>query len=133
MTRNIEGARGLVCCNAPCRVLLHRELSCPPRSPSAARPAPWVRHAHSVRPCATIIMNVAVWPLHKVNRVKRVIVSTYQAVSGAGAWGLYELEQQQKAFGRGEEIRREKFPHQIFNNLFGHNTKIAANGYNEEE
>src|SRR4051812_21277398 len=49
--------------------------------------------------CSTIIMNVAVWPLHKANRVKRVIVSTYQAVSGAGAWGLYELEQQQRAFG----------------------------------
>ena len=38
--------------------------------------------------CSTIIMNVPVWPLHKVNRVKRIIVSTYQAVSGAGAWGL---------------------------------------------
>jgi aspartate-semialdehyde dehydrogenase len=83
--------------------------------------------------CSTIIMNVPVWPLHKANRVKRIIVSTYQAVSGAGAWGLYELEQQQKAFGRGESINREKFPHQIFNNVFSHNTKIAENGYNEEE
>src|SRR5205809_6161701 len=62
--------------------------------------------------CSTIIMNVPVWPLHKVNRVKRVVVSTYQAVSGAGAWGLYELEQQQRCFGKGEPIRREKFPHQ---------------------
>lgn len=83
--------------------------------------------------CSTIIMNVPVWPLHKQNRVKRMIVSTYQAVSGAGAWGLYELEQQQKSFGRGEAIQKEKFPHQIFNNLFSHNTKIADNGYNEEE
>jgi aspartate-semialdehyde dehydrogenase len=83
--------------------------------------------------CSTIIMNVPVWPLHKQNRVKRVVVSTYQAVSGAGAWGLYELEQQQRCFARGEEIRREKFPHQIFNNLFSHNTRIADNGYNEEE
>src|SRR6476659_2295593 len=48
--------------------------------------------------CSTIIMNVPVFPLHKVNRVKRVIVSTYQAVSGAGAWGLYELEKQMKAY-----------------------------------
>jgi aspartate-semialdehyde dehydrogenase len=83
--------------------------------------------------CSTIIMNVPVWPLHKQNRIKRVVVSTYQAVSGAGAWGLYELEQQQRCFARGEEIRREKFPHQIFNNLFSHNTRIADNGYNEEE
>src|SRR5882757_4607141 len=83
--------------------------------------------------CSTIIMNVPVWPLHKVNRVKRIIVSTYQAVSGAGAWGLYELEQQQKAFAAGGEIKKEKFPHQIFNNVFSHNTTIGPEGYNEEE
>ena len=83
--------------------------------------------------CSTIIMNVPVWPLHKVNRVKRVIVSTYQAVSGAGAWGLYELDAQMKAHAKGEPVQKEKFPHQILNNVFSHNTKIAANGYNEEE
>ena len=83
--------------------------------------------------CSTIIMNVPVWPLHKVNRVKRIVVSTYQAVSGAGAWGLYELDAQLKAYARGEPIVKEKFPHQIANNIFSHNTKIAENGYNEEE
>src|SRR5688500_6658425 len=83
--------------------------------------------------CSTIIMNVPVWPLHRANRVKRIIVSTYQAVSGAGAWGLHELESQQRAAAAGEPIAREKFPHQIVNNLFSHNTKIAENGYNEEE
>jgi len=83
--------------------------------------------------CSTIIMNVPVWPLHKVNRVKRVIVSTYQAVSGAGAWGLYELDAQLKAYAEGRTIVKEKFPHQIANNIFSHNTKIAENGYNEEE
>jgi aspartate-semialdehyde dehydrogenase len=83
--------------------------------------------------CSTIIMNVPVWPLHKINRVKRIIVSTYQAVSGAGAWGLYELDTQLKAHAAGQPIVKEKFPHQIANNLFSHNTKIAANGYNEEE
>src|SRR5438105_2172147 len=75
--------------------------------------------------CSTIIMNVPVWPLHKVNRVKRIVVSTYQAVSGAGAWGLYELDKQLKAWAAGEPIVKEKFPHQIANNLFLHNTKIA--------
>jgi aspartate-semialdehyde dehydrogenase len=83
--------------------------------------------------CSTIIMNVPVWPLHKVNRIKRIIVSTYQAVSGAGAQGLYELEQQQKAFATGQPIVKNLFPHQIVNNLFSHNTKISENGYNEEE
>jgi aspartate-semialdehyde dehydrogenase len=83
--------------------------------------------------CSTIIMNVPVWPLHQVNRVKRLIVSTYQAVSGAGAWGLYELDAQLKSYSAGEPIQKEKFPHQIANNLFSHNTKIGTNGYNEEE
>src|SRR3984957_5785753 len=83
--------------------------------------------------CSTIIMNVPVWPLHKVNRVKRIIVSTYQAVSGAGAWGLYELENQIKAYAAGAAVVKEKFPHQIVNNLFSHNTRIDDNCFNEEE
>jgi len=83
--------------------------------------------------CSTIIMNVPVWPLHKANRVKRIVVSTYQAVSGAGAWGLEELERQIKAHAAGQPIVREKFPHQIVNNLFSHNSKVAENLYNEEE
>jgi aspartate-semialdehyde dehydrogenase len=83
--------------------------------------------------CSTIIMNVPVWPLHKANKVKRIIVSTYQAVSGAGAWGLYELDAQLKAYANGQPIVKEKFPHQIANNVFSHNTRIAENGYNEEE
>src|SRR3954469_18793099 len=83
--------------------------------------------------CSTIIMNVPVWPLHRANRIKRIIVSTYQAVSGAGAWGLYELDAQLKSYAAGNAIKKEKFPHQIANNLFSHNTKIGENGYNEEE
>src|SRR3954467_9991473 len=71
--------------------------------------------------CSTIIMNVPVFPLHKANRVKRVVVSTYQAVSGAGAWGLYELDAQMKAYAEGRTIVKEKFPHQIANNIFSHN------------
>jgi aspartate-semialdehyde dehydrogenase len=84
--------------------------------------------------CSTIIMNVPVWPLHRVNRVKRLVVSTYQAVSGAGAWGLYELDAQMKAYAAGQPIAKEKFPHQIVNNVFAHNSKVdPATGYNEEE
>lgn len=84
--------------------------------------------------CSTIIMNVPVWPLHKVNRVKRLVISTYQAVSGAGAWGLYELDAQIKAYATGQEVKKEKFPHQILNNVFAHNSKVdPASGYNEEE
>ena len=83
--------------------------------------------------CSTIIMNVPVWPLYKANPIKRIIVSTYQAVSGAGAWGLEELDRQIKQHAAGASITKEKFPHQIVNNLFSHNTTIGTNGYNEEE
>lgn len=83
--------------------------------------------------CSTIIMNVPVFPLHKANRVKRIIVSTYQAVSGAGAWGLEELERQIKAHASGQPIEKVKFPHPIINNLFSHNSAIGEGGYNEEE
>lgn len=83
--------------------------------------------------CSTIIMNVPVWPLHQQFKVKRIVVSTYQAVSGAGAAGLRELEEQQRARVSGEEITPRLFPHPIVDNLFSHNTAIDASGYNEEE
>lgn len=54
--------------------------------------------------CATIIGLVPTWPLHQLAGVKRMIVSTYQAASGAGAPGMAELEAQLAALGRGEEI-----------------------------
>lgn len=83
--------------------------------------------------CSTIIMNVPVWPLHQKNRVKRIVVSTYQAVSGAGAWGLYELDAQVRDYAAGKTLTSQKFPHVIFGNVFSHNSAVADNGYNEEE
>jgi aspartate-semialdehyde dehydrogenase len=83
--------------------------------------------------CSTIIMNVPVWPLHNANPIRRIVVSTYQAVSGAGAWGLYELQEQIKAAAAGQPARKNKFPHQIVNNLFSHNSEIGPDGYNQEE
>ncbi|MGA2440684.1 MAG: aspartate-semialdehyde dehydrogenase [Tepidisphaeraceae bacterium] len=83
--------------------------------------------------CSTIVMNVPVWPLHKANRVRRIILSTYQAVSGAGVGGLQELERQTKAYASGGSIERLQFQHQIVSNVFSHDSKIADNGYNEEE
>ena len=73
------------------------------------------------------------WPIHQAAGVKRIIVSTYQSASGAGAAAMQELEDQARDFSAGKEIKRAVFPHQIAFNVFSHNTKVAENGYNEEE
>ncbi len=83
--------------------------------------------------CSTILMNVPVWPLHQAVPVRRIVVSTYQAVSGAGAWGMWELAEQMKAFAAGQPVVKKKFPHPIVNNLFSHDSPVADNGYNAEE
>jgi aspartate-semialdehyde dehydrogenase len=83
--------------------------------------------------CSTIIMNVPVWPLHKAHPIRRIVVSTYQAVSGAGAKAMAELEQQARDWAAGRPVTRSVLPHQALFNVFSHNSAIAANGYNEEE
>ena len=83
--------------------------------------------------CSTILLAVAAWPLHKAFRLRRAIVSTYQAVSGAGAVGLDELRRQQRQRVAGEPVTCERFPHPIVDNLFCHDTPIDETGYNEEE
>ncbi|MBI1367509.1 MAG: aspartate-semialdehyde dehydrogenase [Planctomycetes bacterium] len=84
--------------------------------------------------CSTIIMNVPVWPLHQAAGVKRIVISTYQAASGAGAAAMAELENQAHQWSRGESITSDIFKRQYIWNLFSHNSKIdPATGYNEEE
>jgi aspartate-semialdehyde dehydrogenase len=83
--------------------------------------------------CSTIIANVPVWPLHKANPIKRMIVSTYQAVSGAGQAGMTELINQTKEVLEGKNPTMNKFKYQIAFNVFSHDSAIGANGYNEEE
>ncbi len=83
--------------------------------------------------CSTIIMNVPVWPLHKVNPIKRIVVSTYQSASGAGAAAMAELEAGARAFLAGEAFTPEVLPHKAAFNVFSHNSKVGPDGYNEEE
>jgi len=83
--------------------------------------------------CSTIIMAVAVWPLHKVNRVRRMVVSTYQSASGAGAAAMHELHTQTADVLAGKKATPKVFPHPIAFNLFSHNTPIGHDGYNTEE
>ena len=83
--------------------------------------------------CSTIIMVVAVWPLHRVNPVRRMVISTYQAASGAGQQAMAELESQTRALLDGQPIEPKAFPVQCAFNLFSHNSAIDATGYNTEE
>ncbi len=84
--------------------------------------------------CSTAIMLVAVYPLHKVNPVKRIIVSTYQAASGAGAKAMAELEEQTAKVLRGEtDIHASALPQRIAFNLFPHVDVFLDNGYTKEE
>ncbi|MBM4112851.1 MAG: aspartate-semialdehyde dehydrogenase [Phycisphaerae bacterium] len=83
--------------------------------------------------CSTIIALVAVHPLHAKARVKRMVVSTYQAASGAGAQAMRELEQQARDFAADQPLRTEIFGRQYLFNVFSHNSAVGADGYNEEE
>jgi aspartate-semialdehyde dehydrogenase len=84
--------------------------------------------------CSTIIGIVPLWPIHQKNPIRRLIASTYQAASGAGAAAMRELEESTRAYLNRKEYQRTIFPHPYAFNLFSHNSKIdQATGYNEEE
>ncbi|MBS3733688.1 MAG: aspartate-semialdehyde dehydrogenase [Phycisphaerae bacterium] len=83
--------------------------------------------------CSTIIMNVPVWPLHKVNPIRRIVVSTYQAASGAGAAAMQELRDGAKAFLTGEPFEPQALPHPAAFNVFCHDSEVGEDGYNLEE
>jgi aspartate-semialdehyde dehydrogenase len=83
--------------------------------------------------CSTIIMLVAVTPLHRAAGVRRAVVSTYQAASGAGAAAMRELEQQTREALEGEVKTMEVFKFQYAFNLFSHNSPMQPQGYNQEE
>ena len=84
--------------------------------------------------CSTIIAIVPLWPIHKKNRIKRLIAATYQAASGAGAAAMEELRESTRAHLEDREYANTVLPHPYAFNLFSHNSKIdPATGYNEEE
>ncbi len=83
--------------------------------------------------CTAIILLMAIKPLLGLGTVERVIVSTYQSVSGAGAAAVQELMAQTRAILDGEVVTPNVLPHQTAFNVFSHNTEIGADGYSEEE
>lgn len=83
--------------------------------------------------CTTIIMLVALQPLHQLSPIRRIIVSTYQSASGAGAQAMEELQNQTEEVLQNQAVTKSAFPHQIAFNLFSHNSTIDDSGYCEEE
>jgi aspartate-semialdehyde dehydrogenase len=83
--------------------------------------------------CSTIQMVVALAPLHRRARIKRIVVSTYQSVSGAGIAAMEELSKQSVALFSQGECRVEVFPHRIAFNCIPHIGKFLGDGSTEEE
>jgi len=84
--------------------------------------------------CAAIIAITPLWPIHRQNRIRRLIISTYQAASGAGAAAMEELRESTRAHLEGRDYRPRVLPHPYAFNLFSHNTKVdPVTGYNDEE
>lgn len=84
--------------------------------------------------CSTIIANVPLWPLHRKNRIVRLIASTYQAASGAGWAAMEELKDATRAMLDGKPFQQTIIPHPYAFNLFSHNSKVdPVTLYNEEE
>ncbi len=83
--------------------------------------------------CSTIIMVLPLFPLHKAFGIKRVVVSTYQAASGAGAQAMKELHEETEAVLKGQPYQNTVIKQPYAFNLFPHNSGMTDNGYVEEE
>jgi aspartate-semialdehyde dehydrogenase len=83
--------------------------------------------------CTTILLGVAVYPLHQIQPIRRMVISTYQSASGAGAMAMEEVKHQAKAILSGEPAKAEILPYPLAFNLFPHNSLLTDLGYCEEE
>jgi len=83
--------------------------------------------------CSTIQMLVALKPIHDVARIKRIVVSTYQAVSGTGTKAIDELREQVAAYVHGVGYSSDVYPHQIAFNCLPHIDSFLESGYTKEE
>jgi aspartate-semialdehyde dehydrogenase len=83
--------------------------------------------------CTTILMSVAIYPLHKIKPIQRIVAATYQSASGAGARAMEEVKIQSQALLDGKEAVTDIFPYPLAFNLFPHNSALNDMGYCEEE
>ena len=83
--------------------------------------------------CSTIQLVVAINPIHKRAKIKRMVISTFQSVSGTGKEAISELKSQTNDYLQGREIKKNVYPHQIAFNLLPHIGSFLPSGYTEEE
>ena len=86
--------------------------------------------------CSTIQMVMALAPIQKAYGIKRLVISTYQSVSGSGVKGIYQLEYEEKSALRqaqGPQLMKPAYPHQIYRNVLPHGGDFCDNGYTTEE
>jgi aspartate-semialdehyde dehydrogenase len=83
--------------------------------------------------CSTIQMIAALAPIHRISKIKKVVVSTYQAVSGSGKSAIDELYNQTREFLADKKMSRSVYPHQIAFNAIPHIDTFESNGFTKEE
>ena len=128
--RLIEAGSLIVDNSSAYRMVLDVPLVIPEINLDHVRPHNWLIANPN---CCTIILLMAVAPLRGLGKIKRIIVSTYQSASGAGAAAMEELKEQTLLASSGASVQPSVFQHQIAFNLFSHDTPIDETGYNGEE
>jgi len=127
------GAKNTVCIDNSAFYRYHKEvpLCIPEINGSAIGDATYISNPN----CTTAIGSMALYPLHKKYGLKKVMMSTYQASSGAGAPGMHELENSTKAWAADPAgvPKAEVFAHQLLFNVIPHIDKFQPNGYTKEE
>lgn len=83
--------------------------------------------------CTTILMTLALWPLHRVRPIQRIVAATYQSASGAGARAMEEMKEQAIAILKDQPPPTNIFPYPLAFNLFPHNSPLNGQGYCQEE
>ena len=83
--------------------------------------------------CTTAIMLTVLSSVYRYSKIRKIVVASYQSVSGAGQKGIHELEDQIKSISSGNKVKISKFPHQIAYNVIPHIDVFTDNGYTKEE
>ncbi|MBI4201867.1 MAG: aspartate-semialdehyde dehydrogenase [Chloroflexi bacterium] len=93
----------------------------------------WHQNIAAIPNCSTTQMVMALYPLHKANPIKRIIVDTFQAVSGTGNLAIDELREQSRTILEGGSAKASVYPHQIAFNALPHIEPFMEDGYTREE